>query len=40
LDDLKDLYGRSVDLVMVTAIDNPYFWRTIEKTRTVLFDAA
>lgn len=34
---LESLFGRNVDLVMTSAIKNPYFLRSINKTRTVIF---
>lgn len=39
LDDLRDLFGRPVDLVMTRAIRNPYFRQAIEQTREVLYAA-
>jgi predicted nucleotidyltransferase len=36
---LQDLFQRDVDLVEAGAVDNPYFRRTIEDTRTVLYAA-
>jgi predicted nucleotidyltransferase len=37
---LEDLFGRHVDLVMTSAIRNPYFLAEIEASRTVLYEAA
>ena len=37
---LQDLFGRSVDLIMVTALKNPYFIESINQSRTVVYDAA
>ncbi len=37
---LKRLFGRKIDLVEVTTIDNPYFSRAIEPSRVELYDAA
>lgn len=39
LEDLRDLLGRPVDLVMTRAIRNPYFRQAIEQTREVLYAA-
>jgi predicted nucleotidyltransferase len=36
---LEDLFGRKVDLVERSAIRNPYFWKSIEPTRRVLYAA-
>jgi predicted nucleotidyltransferase len=36
---LEDLFGRGIDLVVTSAISNPYFLRTIAKDRTVLYAA-
>ena len=36
---LSDLYHRPVDLVVPTAIRNPYFLRSIERSRTLLYAA-
>lgn len=38
--DLATIVGRRVDLVMSTAIRDPYFRREASKTRTVIYDAA
>jgi predicted nucleotidyltransferase len=37
---LEDLIGRKVDLVMTSALRDPWFRREAEKTRTVVYDAA
>jgi len=37
---LEDLFGRHVDLVMTSAIRNPYFLEGIEESRTVLYQGA
>ena len=34
---LQDLFGRPVDLVMTSAIRNPYFLAEIEGSRTVIW---
>ena len=39
LDELKALFGRQVDLVEQTAIDNPFRRRQIFKTRQVIYAA-
>lgn len=39
LQDLEDLFGRPIDLVMLKAIKNPYFLEGIEATRTLLYAA-
>ena len=38
-ENLSDLYHRPVDLVVPTAIHNPYFLRSIERSRTLLYAA-
>jgi uncharacterized protein len=38
-DELKQLFGREVDLIFGSGIRNPYFLRNIEKTRTLLYAA-
>ena len=40
LSELRALYGRPVDLVMRSAIDNPYFLESVESTRVPLYDTA
>jgi predicted nucleotidyltransferase len=39
LEALQDLFQRPVDLVVASAVKNPYFLREIEKTRTLLYAA-
>ncbi len=39
LEALQELLGRSVDLVMLNAVKNPYFLEAIVKNRTVLYAA-
>jgi predicted nucleotidyltransferase len=39
LEALEALFGRSVDLVMVKAIKNPYFLQGIEGSRALLYAA-
>ena len=39
LEALQELLGRSVDLVMLAAVRNPYFLEAIAKSRTVLYAA-
>ena len=39
LEALEELLGRSVDLVMLSAVRNPYFLEAIGKNRTVLYAA-
>lgn len=34
---LENLFDRSVDLVMTTAIENPYFLRQVKKTKEVVY---
>ena len=36
---LEDLFGRSVDLVMTNALDNPYFIAEIANERRVIYAA-
>jgi uncharacterized protein len=38
--EMKHLFGRKVDLVESTTMDNPYFTQAIEKSRVELYDAA
>jgi hypothetical protein len=38
-DALVDLFGRPVDLVMLAAVDNPYFLEEIESSRRLLYAA-
>ena len=37
LEGLRDLFKRNVDLVMVSAVKNPYFLESIERSRTLLY---
>ena len=39
LHDLEDLFARSIDLVTVRSLTNPYLLREIERDRTVLYAA-
>ena len=39
LEALQSLFGRPVDLVMTRAIKNPYFLKSVNQTRTVLYAA-
>lgn len=39
LEGLEALFQRPIDLVMVSAIENPYFLASIAKTRTLLYAA-
>ena len=39
LEALKQLFGRPVDLVIDSAIKNPYFRQSVEQTRTPIFAA-
>ena len=39
LESLKDLFDRSVDLVVRSAIKNPYFLEAVETTRTPVYEA-
>ncbi len=38
-EDLETLFGRPVDLVQLTAVENPYFLRIIARSRTLLYAA-
>ena len=38
--DLANLFGRPVDVVMTSALKDPYFKREAEKTRVTLFHAS
>lgn len=40
LEALRDLVGRPVDLVVESAITNPYFRESVERTRTSLYKAS
>lgn len=37
--DLEQLFGHSVDLVMDSAIDNPYIRKSVDEDRTPLYEA-
>ncbi|MCS7306734.1 MAG: nucleotidyltransferase domain-containing protein [Thermoguttaceae bacterium] len=37
LEALEELFGVRVDLVVASAVKNPYFWESIEKTRKTLY---
>jgi predicted nucleotidyltransferase len=37
--ELAGLFGRSVDLVLTTALKNPLFQREVDRTRSVLYAA-
>jgi predicted nucleotidyltransferase len=37
---LSGLFGRRVDLVMTSALRNPWFRREAEKTRTLVYDGS
>ncbi|MCY4354418.1 MAG: nucleotidyltransferase domain-containing protein [Truepera sp.] len=39
LEALEQLFGRSVDLVVGSAIKNPYFLQSVEETRTMIYEA-
>ena len=39
LADLQDLFARDIDLVEADAVTNPYFRKTVDATRTVLYAA-
>lgn len=39
LEDLERLFGRPVDLIVASAIRNPYFRESVERTRTMLYAA-
>ncbi|MCY4623948.1 MAG: nucleotidyltransferase domain-containing protein [Chloroflexi bacterium] len=36
---LQDLFGRTVDLVMASAIHNPYFRESVEESRELVYAA-
>ncbi len=36
---LEDLFGRKIDLVMESAIDNPYFRKGVEETRAKIYES-
>lgn len=37
LEDLGELFGRPVDLVVESAIKNPYFLQSVQQTRTPIY---
>ena len=39
LDDLRNLFGRPVDLVMLRAVRNPYFLEGVNRSRVKLYAA-
>jgi len=39
LEDLESLFGRPVDLVVASAIKNPYFRQSIDQTKALLYAA-
>ena len=39
LEGLQELFRRNVDLVMISAVKNPYFLESIERSRTLLYAA-
>ncbi len=39
LEALESLFGRAVDLVIPSAIKNPYFKQSVERTKTLLYAA-
>jgi predicted nucleotidyltransferase len=39
LERLSNLFGRTIDLVVESAIENPYFRESVERTRTPLYAA-
>ncbi len=39
LEALEALFGRGVDLVVASAIRNPYFRQSVERTKTLLYAA-
>ncbi len=39
LESLEALYGRPVDLVVASAIRNPFFAQSVERTKTLLYAA-
>lgn len=36
---LEDLLGRPIDLVVASAIENPYFQQSVDKTKVLVFAA-
>ncbi len=39
LEALRELFGRNIDLVMISAVRNRYFLESINRSRTVLYAA-
>jgi predicted nucleotidyltransferase len=39
LESLEELFGRPVDLVVASAIKNPYFRESVQKTKALLYAA-
>jgi predicted nucleotidyltransferase len=39
LESLESLFGRSVDLVVASAIRNPYFRQSVDQTKSLLYAA-
>lgn len=39
-DDLRDLFGRPVDLVMTDATNDDEFWASVNASRETIYDAA
>ena len=39
LEGLEQLFGKPVDLVIRSAIENPYFLQSIEETRKLIYEA-
>ena len=39
LEDLEQLFGCPVDLIVSSAIKNPYFLQSVEKTRTAVYES-
>lgn len=39
LEDLEALFGRHVDLVVLSAIKNPYFRQSVESSKTLVYAA-
>jgi uncharacterized protein len=39
LESLEDLFNRPVDLVVASAIRNPYFLQAVERTKTLVYAA-
>lgn len=39
LEDLQQLFGKPVDLVVGSAVRNPYFLQSIDRTKTLVYEA-